>query len=241
MPPQPNRKSSGGQAPPIPNPSFLVAKIPLSSRSASPVSVVSSDSEVLKRVPSTRVDAVSIFGERPMGFVFKTEQFRRPQSSVSRRALVPAEAPEMPDSDSKEWGVDDIQSVLRRTDPDSVQVLFSALSRGVVTPEKTVDDTETTVLTWASRELGRRHTDVSKKKLSLLVKYAKSSTDGFALNTDVSGVIARISGHPDDLVEGILQILVEVGQMGQVGDGIVWVTPVERMIRLSDQIIVFDC
>jgi nitrogen regulatory protein P-II 1 len=46
---------------------------------------------------------------------------------------------------------------------------------------------------------------------------------------------------PDELVEGILQILVEVGQMGQVGDGIVWVTPVERMIRLSDQIVVFDC
>jgi nitrogen regulatory protein P-II 1 len=46
---------------------------------------------------------------------------------------------------------------------------------------------------------------------------------------------------PDELVEGILQILVEVGQMGQVGDGIVWVTPVERMIRLSEQIIVFDC
>jgi len=46
---------------------------------------------------------------------------------------------------------------------------------------------------------------------------------------------------PDDLVEGILQILVEVGQMGQVGDGIVWVTPVERMIMLSDEIIVFDC
>lgn len=46
---------------------------------------------------------------------------------------------------------------------------------------------------------------------------------------------------PDDLVEGILQVLVEVGQMGQVGDGVVWVTPVERMIRLSDQIVVFDC
>ncbi len=142
-----------------------------------------------------------------MGFVFKTEQFRRTQSSVSRRALVAADAPEMPDSDSKEWGVDDIQSVLRRTDPDSVQVLFSALSRGVVTPEKTVDDTETTVLTWASRELGRCHTDVSKKKLSLLVKYAKSSTDGFALNADVSRVISRISGHPDDLEEGLTTML----------------------------------
>ena len=46
---------------------------------------------------------------------------------------------------------------------------------------------------------------------------------------------------PDEQVEGILQILVEVGQMGQEGDGIVWVTPVERMIRLSEKIIVFDC
>lgn len=46
---------------------------------------------------------------------------------------------------------------------------------------------------------------------------------------------------PDDMVEGILQILVEVGQTGQVGDGIVWVTPVERMIRLSEQVTVLDC
>ena len=45
----------------------------------------------------------------------------------------------------------------------------------------------------------------------------------------------------DDLVEGILQILVEVGHTGQVGDGIVWVTPVERMIRLSEKITVMDC
>jgi len=46
---------------------------------------------------------------------------------------------------------------------------------------------------------------------------------------------------PDNLVEGVLQIIVECGHTGQVGDGIVWVTPVERMIRLSEQIIVFDC
>ncbi len=46
---------------------------------------------------------------------------------------------------------------------------------------------------------------------------------------------------PDEQVEGILQILVEVGQTGQVGDGIVWVTPVERMIRLSEQVTVLDC
>ncbi len=39
----------------------------------------------------------------------------------------------------------------------------------------------------------------------------------------------------EELVEGALQILVEVGHTGQVGDGIVWVTPVERMIRLSEQ------
>lgn len=45
----------------------------------------------------------------------------------------------------------------------------------------------------------------------------------------------------DDQLEGILQILVEVGHTGQVGDGIVWVTPVERMIRLSEQICVIDC
>ncbi len=46
---------------------------------------------------------------------------------------------------------------------------------------------------------------------------------------------------PDDLVEGLLQILVEVGHTGQAGDGIVWVTQAERMIRLSEQITVMDC
>lgn len=46
---------------------------------------------------------------------------------------------------------------------------------------------------------------------------------------------------PDDLVEGLLQILVEVGHTGQAGDGVVWVTEVERMIRLSEEITVFDC
>jgi nitrogen regulatory protein P-II 1 len=43
---------------------------------------------------------------------------------------------------------------------------------------------------------------------------------------------------PDDLVEGILQIIVEVAHTGQQGDGLVWVTPIERMIRLSEKIIV---
>ncbi len=46
---------------------------------------------------------------------------------------------------------------------------------------------------------------------------------------------------PDEMLEGALQILVEVGHTGQIGDGIVWVTPVERMIHLSDKIIVLDC
>ena len=46
---------------------------------------------------------------------------------------------------------------------------------------------------------------------------------------------------PDHLVEGVLQIIVEVAHSGQVGDGIVWVTPVERMIRLSEEIVVHDC
>jgi nitrogen regulatory protein P-II 1 len=45
---------------------------------------------------------------------------------------------------------------------------------------------------------------------------------------------------PDELVEGILQTIVEVGHTGNIGDGIVWVTPVERMIRLSEQIHVMD-
>ncbi len=45
---------------------------------------------------------------------------------------------------------------------------------------------------------------------------------------------------PDHLVEGALQIIVECAHSGQIGDGIVWVTPVERMIRLSEKIIVSD-
>ena len=59
--------------------------------------------------------------------------------------------------------------------------------------------------------------------------------------TDYSPKVRIELVTPDDLVEGILQILVEVGHTGQVGDGIVWVTPVERMIRLSEQITVLDC
>jgi nitrogen regulatory protein P-II 1 len=59
--------------------------------------------------------------------------------------------------------------------------------------------------------------------------------------TDYSPKVHITLIAPDELVEGILQIIVEVGHTGQVGDGIVWVTPVERMIRLSEQITVFEC
>jgi nitrogen regulatory protein P-II 1 len=59
--------------------------------------------------------------------------------------------------------------------------------------------------------------------------------------TDYSPKVRIEMIAPDELVEGVLQILVEVGQTGQVGDGIVWVTPVERMIRLSEQVTVLDC
>lgn len=59
--------------------------------------------------------------------------------------------------------------------------------------------------------------------------------------TDYSPKVRIDMVAPDEQVEGILQILVEVGQTGQVGDGIVWVTPVERMIRLSEQVTVIDC
>lgn len=59
--------------------------------------------------------------------------------------------------------------------------------------------------------------------------------------TDYSPKIRVEMVVTDDLLEGILQILVEVGHTGQPGDGIVWVTPVERMIRLSEKITVVDC
>jgi nitrogen regulatory protein P-II 1 len=59
--------------------------------------------------------------------------------------------------------------------------------------------------------------------------------------TDYSPKVRIEMVTPDELVEGVLQILVEVGKTGQVGDGIVWVTPVERFIRLSEQVTVLDC
>jgi nitrogen regulatory protein P-II 1 len=59
--------------------------------------------------------------------------------------------------------------------------------------------------------------------------------------TDYSPKVYIMLVAPDELVEGILQVIVEVGHTGQMGDGIVWVTPVERMIRLSESIQVFDC
>ncbi len=59
--------------------------------------------------------------------------------------------------------------------------------------------------------------------------------------TDYSPKVLITLISPDDLVEGILQVIVELGHTGQAGDGIVWVTPVERMIRLSERITVLDC
>ncbi|HEY0841200.1 MULTISPECIES: P-II family nitrogen regulator [Methylotenera] len=59
--------------------------------------------------------------------------------------------------------------------------------------------------------------------------------------TDYSPKVMIIMVVSDDLLEGILQTIVEIGHTGQVGDGIVWVTPVERFIRLSEQINVVDC
>jgi nitrogen regulatory protein P-II 1 len=41
---------------------------------------------------------------------------------------------------------------------------------------------------------------------------------------------------PDEMVDGILQILVEVSATGQRGDGIVWVTDAERMIRIAESV-----
>ena len=45
---------------------------------------------------------------------------------------------------------------------------------------------------------------------------------------------------PDNMVEGIVQVLVEVSCTGQRGDGIVWVTEAERMVRIAEQINVVD-
>lgn len=58
--------------------------------------------------------------------------------------------------------------------------------------------------------------------------------------TDYSPKIRIEIVAPDDMVEGILQILLEIGHTGQAGDGIVWVTPVERMVRLAEQVCVLD-
>lgn len=72
--------------------------------------------------------------------------------------------------------------------------------------------------------------------------HLKSTTLGVKEElTDYSPKIFLVMVTPDHLVEGVLQILVEVGHTGNVGDGIVWVTPVERMIRLSEKIDVMDC
>jgi len=45
---------------------------------------------------------------------------------------------------------------------------------------------------------------------------------------------------PDNMVEGILQVLVETSSTGQRGDGIVWVTEAQRMIRIAEQVTVVD-
>ena len=59
--------------------------------------------------------------------------------------------------------------------------------------------------------------------------------------TDYSPKVKIEIVAPDEMLEGLLQVLVEVGHTGQVGDGIVWVTQADRMIRLSEQITVIDC
>lgn len=58
--------------------------------------------------------------------------------------------------------------------------------------------------------------------------------------TDYSPKVYLYMIVPDDLVEGVLQTIVEVAHTGNIGDGIVWVTPVERLIRLSENIQVLD-
>ena len=45
---------------------------------------------------------------------------------------------------------------------------------------------------------------------------------------------------PDEMVEGILQVLVDVAATGQRGDGIIWVTDATRMVRLCEVVSVQD-
>jgi nitrogen regulatory protein P-II 1 len=45
---------------------------------------------------------------------------------------------------------------------------------------------------------------------------------------------------PDEMVEAILQVLVEVSSTGQRGDGIVWVTEAQRMIRIAEHTTVHE-
>jgi nitrogen regulatory protein P-II 1 len=70
---------------------------------------------------------------------------------------------------------------------------------------------------------------------------AKSSQGILEELTDYSAKVKIEMVLPEEMLECALQILVEVGHAGQIGDGIVWVTPVDRMIRLSEQIVVHEC
>lgn len=51
--------------------------------------------------------------------------------------------------------------------------------------------------------------------------------------TDYSEKTLIIMVVPDHLAEEVLKIIVELAYTGVVGDGLVWITPVERMVRCS--------
>ncbi|MEW5792342.1 MAG: P-II family nitrogen regulator [Pseudomonadota bacterium] len=58
--------------------------------------------------------------------------------------------------------------------------------------------------------------------------------------TDFSPKVRIEIVAPDHMVEGIVQVLTEVAYTGQEGDGIVWVTPAERVMRIGERICLVD-
>ncbi len=53
--------------------------------------------------------------------------------------------------------------------------------------------------------------------------------------TDFTPKVRIEIAAPDELVEEIVRTITEAAYTGQVGDGIVWVTPVEQMTRVREK------
>ena len=54
--------------------------------------------------------------------------------------------------------------------------------------------------------------------------------------TDFTPKVRIEIAAPDDLVDEIVRTIAEAAYTGQVGDGLVWVTPVEHMTRIREKV-----